>query len=230
MLFDVKHKDNFLTKTHAYHEISYHSRQIKIRVSVAFNRDTHLQICAYFGPKRQKKQSFKKHSLRIQQYLINQVNVSAITIYPGLFGTRLIGTRPTQTRLIGTLKIDRVQLERVSLARNLPMIWHHYSAFPSSPIPLPLLCAPPPLPHILLTCQLRRSALRFFHSHSGATGVFCLICQTVYFRCAANLIAASGKICVRRLRVGDLLIKISLHCALLCLAFLVLGRSWSASH
>ena len=53
----------------------------------------------------------------IQQYiLINQVNVSAITIYPRLFGTRLIGTRPIGTRLIGTLKIDRVSLERVSLA------------------------------------------------------------------------------------------------------------------
>ena len=53
-----------------------------------------------------------------QQYLINQVNVSAITIYPRLFGTRLIGTRPIGTRLIGTLKIDRVSLERVPLARN----------------------------------------------------------------------------------------------------------------
>ena len=36
--------------------------------------------------------------------------------------------------------------------------------------------------------ELRRFALRFFHSHSGATGVFCLICRTAYFRCAANLI------------------------------------------
>ena len=78
--------------------------------------------------------------------------------------------------------------------------------------------------------QLRRFALRFFHSHSGATGVFCLICRIVYFRCAANLIAASSKIGVRRLKVRDLLIKIYVHCALLCLAFLVLGRSWSASH
>ena len=51
-------------------------------------------------------------------YLINQLNVSAITIYPRLFGTRLIGKRPTETRLIGTVKIDRVQLERVSLACN----------------------------------------------------------------------------------------------------------------
>ena len=72
---------------------------------------------------------------------------------------------------------------------------------------------------------MRRSALRFFHSHCGATGVFCIICRTVYFRCAANLIAASGKICVRRLKVGDLLVNILLHCALLYLAFLVLGRS-----
>ena len=87
-----------------------------------------------------------------------------------------------------------------------------------------------PIPVTTKVTQLRRSALRFFHSHSGATVIFCLICRTVYFRCAANLIAASGQICVRRLRVGDLLIKILLHCALLCLAFLVLGRSWSASH
>ena len=73
--------------------------------------------------------------------------------------------------------------------------------------------------------KLSRFALRSFHSHSGATGVFWLICRTVYFRCAANLIAASSKIGVRRLKVGDLLIKILVHCALLCLAFLVLGRS-----
>ena len=58
--------------------------------------------------------------------------------------------------------------------------------------------------------QLRPSALMFFHSHSGATGVFCLICRTVYFLCAANLIAASGKTCIRRLKVGDLLIKNSI--------------------
>ena len=120
MLFDVKTYDNFLTKTHPYHEISYHSRQIKIRVSVAFNRDTNLQNMRIFWAKTTKKTIFQKAhlSLRIntsiiQQYLINQVNVSAITIYPRLFGTRPIGTR-----LIGTLKIDRVQLERVSLARN----------------------------------------------------------------------------------------------------------------
>ena len=66
---------------------------------------------------------------------------------------------------------------------------------------------------VLSSIQLRRSALRFFHSHSGATGAFCLICRTVYFRCAANLIAASDKICVRRLKVGGLLIKIVLPCA-----------------
>ena len=51
------------------------------------------------------------------------MNVSAITIYPRLFGTRLIGKRPTETRLIGTLKIERVPLERVSLARNRLHLW-----------------------------------------------------------------------------------------------------------
>ena len=55
--------------------------------------------------------------------------------------------------------------------------------------------------------KLRRFALRIFHSHSGATGVFCLICRTVYFRYAANLITANSKIGVRRLKVGDLLIQ-----------------------
>ena len=34
--------------------------------------------------------------------------------------------------------------------------------------------------------QLRRFALRFIHSHSGATGVFLQICRFVYFRCAAS--------------------------------------------
>ena len=63
---------------------------------------------------------------------------------------------------------------------------------------------------------LRHFALRFFHSHSGATGVFCLICRTVRCRGAANLIAASSKIGVRRLKVRDLLIQICVHCALLC--------------
>ena len=36
---------------------------------------------------------------------------------------------------------------------------------------------------------------------------------------------ASSKIDIRRLKVGDLLIKILVHCAFLCLVFLVLGRS-----
>ena len=61
MLFYVKHTITFDENTRIYYEISYHSRQIKIRVCVAFNRDTNLQICAYFRPKRPKKQSFKKH-------------------------------------------------------------------------------------------------------------------------------------------------------------------------
>ena len=64
-----------------------------------------------------KKNNISKSTSSITHKYIN-VNVSAITIYPRLFGTRLIGTRPIGTRLIGTLKIDRVSLERVSLARN----------------------------------------------------------------------------------------------------------------
>ena len=40
---------------------------------------------------------------------------------------------------------------------------------------------------------------------------------------------ASGKIDVRRLKVGNLLIQILEHCALLGLVFLVLGRLRSAS-
>ena len=36
---------------------------------------------------------------------------------------------------------------------------------------------------------------------------------------------ASSMIDVRRLKVGDLLLKILVHCALLGLVFLVLGRS-----
>ena len=36
---------------------------------------------------------------------------------------------------------------------------------------------------------------------------------------------ASSKIGVRRLKVGDLRIKRLVHCALLCLVFLVLGGS-----
>ena len=36
---------------------------------------------------------------------------------------------------------------------------------------------------------------------------------------------ASSKVDVRRLKVEDLLIQTLVHCALLCLVFLVLGRS-----
>ena len=36
---------------------------------------------------------------------------------------------------------------------------------------------------------------------------------------------ASSKIDVRRLKVGYLLIQILVHCALLCLVFIVLGQS-----
>ena len=122
----------FLTKTHAYHEISYHSRQIKIRVSVAFNRDTNLQICAYFGPKRPKNNLSKSTSFITHKYINNTTIFNEPSecichnyIYPRLFGTRLIGTRPTETRLIGTLKINRVQLERVSLARNRLRLHNH---------------------------------------------------------------------------------------------------------
>ena len=41
---------------------------------------------------------------------------------------------------------------------------------------------------------------------------------------------ASSKIDVRRLKVGDLLLKILVHCALLCLVFLVLGRDQRPSN
>ena len=72
--------------------------------------------------------------------------------------------------------------------------------------------------------QWRRFALRFIHSHSGAIGVFWLKCRVVYFRYGAKMTDASSKIDVRRLKVGDLLIKI-FNCGLLGLVFLVLGRS-----
>ena len=62
--------------------------------------------------------------------------------------------------------------------------------------------------------QLRRFALRFIHSRSGATGVCLPICLVVYFRCGVKLTGTSSKIDVRRLKVGDLLIKILVHCAL----------------
>ena len=41
----------------------------------------------------------------------------------------------------------------------------------------------------------------------------------------ARMTDASSKIDVRRLTVGDLQLKILVQCALLCLVFLVLGRS-----
>ena len=73
--------------------------------------------------------------------------------------------------------------------------------------------------------QLRRFALKFIHSHSGATGVFWLNCRFVYFRLGANITDASSKVDVPRLKVGDLLIQILVHCPLFILVFLVLGRS-----
>ena len=84
-----------------------------------------------FGLNDQKNNLSKSTSFITHKYINNttlfnkpsECRLSAITIYPRLFGTRLIGTRPTETRLIGTLKIDRVQLERVSLARNR---WLHH--------------------------------------------------------------------------------------------------------
>ena len=51
-------------------------------------------------------------------------------------------------------------------------------------------------------------------------------CEKVhYFRFSAKMTDAISKFDVRRLNVGVLLIKILLHCALLGLVFLVLGRS-----
>ena len=40
--------------------------------------------------------------------------------------------------------------------------------------------------HNVIAHQLRRFALAFIHSHSGATGVFWLICRGVYFRFGAK--------------------------------------------
>ena len=84
-----------------------------------------------------------------------------------------------------------------------------------------------PLGHCftLHQCELRRFALWFIHSHSGATGVFWPNCRVAYFRLRAKMTDASSKINVRRLKEGDLLIEIVVHCALLGLVFLVLGRS-----
>ena len=70
--------------------------------------------------------------------------------------------------------------------------------------------------------QLRHFALRFIHSHSGATGVISPICRVVYFRCGAKLTDTSSKIDVHRLKVG---FTNTFICALVDLVFLVLGRS-----
>ena len=42
--------------------------------------------------------------------------------------------------------------------------------------------------------KLRHFALRFVHSHSGATGVCLPICRVVYVRCGAKLPDVSSKI------------------------------------
>ena len=62
--------------------------------------------------------------------------------------------------------------------------------------------------------QLRLFALQFIHSHSGATGVFWLKCHAVYFKFGDKITDASSKINIRRLEVGDLLIKVFVHCTL----------------
>ena len=65
--------------------------------------------------------------------------------------------------------------------------------------------------------------------HSVATDVFWLKSRLVCFRFGAKMTEASSKIDVRRLKVGELLIQILVHCALLDLVSLVLGWSRSAS-
>ena len=54
--------------------------------------------------------------------------------------------------------------------------------------------------------QLRRFALQLIHSHSGATGVFCLIGRGVYFRFGAKkkMTDARSKFEFRRLKVPEL--------------------------
>ena len=52
-----------------------------------------------------------------------------------------------------------------------------------------------------------------------------LKCHIVYFRFGAKVTHPGSKIDVCRLKVGDLLKVILVHCALLGLVFLVLGRS-----
>ena len=71
--------------------------------------------------------------------------------------------------------------------------------------------------------DLRRFALWYIYSFSGATGVFWLKCRFLYLRFGAKMTDASSKIDVHRLKVGDILIKILVHCALLGLVFLVLS-------
>ena len=78
---------------------------------------------------------------------------------------------------------------------------------------------------VTTSLQLRHFALRFIHSHSGATGVFRLKCHFAYFQFAVKMADAISKIEVCRLKVGDLIIKILVHFTLLGLVFLVLGRS-----
>ena len=71
----------------------------------------------------------------------------------------------------------------------------------------------------MVSSQLRRFALRFIHSHSGATDVFWLQCRFVYFRMEPRWQTRV----VRSMFAGWILV----HCAILGLVFLVLGRSRS---
>ena len=64
----------------------------------------------------------------------------------------------------------------------------------------------------VLRSELRRFALRFTHSHSGATGVLWSKCRFVYFRFGAKMTGASSKIDVRRLKVEDTNTNISTFC------------------
>ena len=61
------------------------------------------------------------------------------------------------------------------------------------------------------SCQ--RFAQWFIHSQNGAIGVFWPKCRIVYFRFGAKMTDASSKIDVPRLKEGDLLIRILVHCA-----------------
>ena len=66
-------------------------------------------------------------------------------------------------------------------------------------------------------------SISFISSRIAATGVLWLNCRVVFLRFGAKMTDLSGKIDVRRLIVGDLLIQILLHYALLGLVFLVPG-------